>query len=236
MRLTEDYFIEAQKDAPPTVRITRPGRDAKVNPIEEVPVTVEAEDDFGLRGVELHYSVNGGPEKIVPLAQAKNQKTAGGATTLTLEDFKLTPGDVVSLYASARDARSSASTDMFFVLAEPFEREYTQSQQSGGGGGGDMTDDQGSISGRQREIISATWNQLKTKVKSPAAEAENAKFLAGMQSKLRDQADSLAKRMRSREVGASNPAFQSFAEEMDKAVQAMTAASEKLREIGRAHV
>ncbi|MFS3559870.1 hypothetical protein, partial [Citrobacter braakii] len=60
-------------------------------------------------------------------------------------------------------------------------------------------------------------------------EAENAKFLSDMQSKLRDQAKSLATRMRSREVGATNPAFQRFAEDMDKAVEAMSAASDKLR-------
>ena len=32
VRLTDDYFIEARKDNPPTVRIRRPGRDAKANP------------------------------------------------------------------------------------------------------------------------------------------------------------------------------------------------------------
>ena len=29
VRLTDDYFIEARKDSPPNVRITKPGRDAK---------------------------------------------------------------------------------------------------------------------------------------------------------------------------------------------------------------
>ena len=67
MRLSDDYFIEARKDDAPTVKITRPGTDAKVNPIEEVNVTVTANDDFALEGVELHYSVNGGAEKVVPI-------------------------------------------------------------------------------------------------------------------------------------------------------------------------
>ena len=63
IRLSEDYFIEAQKEQPPKVRIARPGRDFKVNPIEEVTVRVEADDDFALQDVVLSYSVNGGPEK-----------------------------------------------------------------------------------------------------------------------------------------------------------------------------
>ena len=49
VRLSEDYFIEARKDNPPTVKISRPGRDAKVSPIEEVTVVVDGEDDFGLQ-------------------------------------------------------------------------------------------------------------------------------------------------------------------------------------------
>lgn len=57
IRLSEDYFIEARKDSAPVVRIARPGRDARVNPIEEVPVLVEAADDFGLQDLELRYSV-----------------------------------------------------------------------------------------------------------------------------------------------------------------------------------
>ena len=177
VRLSEDYFIEAQKDAPPNVRIIRPGRDAKVNPLEEVTVAVEADDDFGLKAVELHYSVNGGPEKTVALADAKGRKTAEGSTQLNLEDFKLSPGDVVSMYASARDARSTAHTDMFFVLAEPFERAYTQSQQMGGAGG--SGGDESSISARQREIIVATWNQVKSQAADSGGRSGERKVSGG---------------------------------------------------------
>ena len=53
-----------------------------------------------------------------------------------MEDYKLMPGDIVSLYATAKDGKNSAKTDMFFVQAVPFEFNYSQSQQAGGGGGG----------------------------------------------------------------------------------------------------
>ncbi len=46
VRLSDDYFIEVRKAMPPNVRIVRPGRDAKPNPIEEVTITVQADDDF----------------------------------------------------------------------------------------------------------------------------------------------------------------------------------------------
>lgn len=227
IRLSEDYFIEAEKDSTPSVRLTRPGRDARVSPIEEVTVWAAAEDDFGLQDLKLHYSVNGGPEKTVPLLARQGLKEAEGSTLLYLEDFSLVPGDIVSLYATARDARFPASTDIFFLEAQPFEREYSQSQQMGGGQGGDGSRSQDRISQRQKEIIAATWNQ--TRNTDRAAAPENAKFLAEMQSKLRDQARSLATRMRRRELAGANQEFQSFSENMEKAAEAMGPAAEKLR-------
>ena len=38
VRLSEDYFIEAQRDKAPEIKMTRPGRDFKASPIEEVTV------------------------------------------------------------------------------------------------------------------------------------------------------------------------------------------------------
>ncbi len=97
VRLSEDYFIEARVDGAPTVKIVHPGSDARVNPIEEVGVTVEANDDFALQGVELHYSVNGGAEKVVPIPNSKGVQNASGKTLIALEDYKMEPGDVIAL-------------------------------------------------------------------------------------------------------------------------------------------
>ncbi|MGA3044784.1 MAG: DUF4175 family protein, partial [Bryobacteraceae bacterium] len=228
VRLSPDYFIEAQKDEPPTVRITRPERDARVNPIEEVTVSVEGQDDFGLNELSLHYSVNGDAEKTVPLLKSRGLRTASGSTTIALEEFKLSPGDLVSLYATSRDAHSVARTDMFFVQAEPFERRYSQSQESGMGGAGGQQEDN-KISEREKEIIAATWNQIKDTSGDKAAAAENAGFLAGVQSKLRDQAHSLSDRMKARELASSSEEFKTFTADMDEAVKAMGPAADKLR-------
>ena len=233
VRLSDDYFIEARKDTPPNVRISKPGRDAKANPVEEVPVQIEADDDFGLQDVSLRYSVNGGPEKTVPVANVKGQKTAEGKTLLSLEDFKLVPGDIVSMYATAKDARNTTQTDMFFIEAQPFEREYSQSQQGGGGGGGGGGDDSGqnNISKRQKEIIAATWNQIKDTKANKATAAETAKFLADMQAKLKEQAQSLAERMKSRDLAGTNQEFQKFVKAMEAAVAEMGPASDKLKSL-----
>src|ERR1022692_967626 len=230
VRLSEDYFIEAQRDKPPEIKMTRPGRDFKASPIEEVTVQVEAKDDFGLKNVELHYSVNGAAEKTV--AMPAGGKTATGTSTIALEDFKVEPGDVVSMYAVARDARTKTSTDIYLIEEQPFERNYTQSQQAGGdGGGGGGDEDQNQISKRQKEIIAATWNQLKG-AGAKGTDAENAAFLASVQSKLRDQAKSLADRMKARQLTDAGDSFKSFVKDMETAVEAMGPAAEKLKGAG----
>ena len=228
VRLSEDYFIEAQKDNPPQITITRPGHDFKASPIEEVTVAVNASDDFGLRGVDLHYSVNGGAEKTVSLLDAKGGKTASGSTVIALENFKVEPGDIVSLYATARDARQTTNTDMFFIEAQPFERNYTQSQAIGGGMPGEQGEQQNQLSERQKEIITATWNQVKGNG-AKASDAENAAFLASVQSKLRDQATSLAERMKARQMEEAGESFKSFVTDMQQAASAMGPAAGKLR-------
>ena len=229
VRLSEDYFIEAQKYQPPEVKISRPGPRFQGQPIEEVTVAVDARDDFGLQDVDLHYSVNGGPEKAVPLLQAKGAKTSTGSTVLSIEDFKLQPGDVVSLYATAQGARTTAKTDMFFIQAEPFERNYTQSQQSGGGGGRRRR-------GRtaERDFRSARRKSSPPPGTSSRATAQGPgrrerRFLASVQSKLRDQATSLADRMKSRQLADAGDSFKSFVEDMQKAAAAMAPASDKLK-------
>jgi len=233
VRLTEDFFIEAEKDQAPLVRITRPGRDTRVTPIEEVPVAVDAVDDFGLQALSLHYSVNGGPEKTVNLLTNRGAREGSGNVILYLEDYKLSPGDIVALYASARDARQTSKTDIFFVETQPFEREYTQSQQMGGGGGGaggGQQEREGQISQRQKEIISATWNQLRD-TRDREAARENARFLSEVQSKLRDQAQSMSTRMNRRELSNQNEEFQRFSQEMAEAAKHMSVAAERLKQM-----
>ena len=230
VRLSNDFFIEARTANPPNVVIARPGHDYRSSPIEEVTVAVKADDQFGLSDMTLHYSVNGGPEQKVDLLKQKGVKQADGSTTISLEDFKLVPGDVVSLYATAKDARAESRTDISFIQADPYEREFSQSQQMGGGGGGgggqqDPTD----ISQREKEIIAETWKHQNDKKATQQEAAGASKFLSGVQAKLRDQARSLAGRMQSRELSQENEEFGNFVKDMNAAADSMQPASDKLQ-------
>lgn len=230
IRLSEDFFIEASKADAPDLVISKPAGDYRASPIEEVTVGVKADDPFGLNDLALHYSVNGGAEQTVNLLKQKGDKTADASTVLSLENFKLVPGDIVSVYATAKDAHAESRTDMFFIQADPFEREFSQSQQMGGGGGGGGGNAPDEISQRQKEIIGSTWKQLGEKDGSAQRAAENAKFLSGVQSKLRDQAISLAGRLESRDLVQQNEEFTGFQSDMNAAAKAMGPASQKLQQ------
>jgi len=221
VRISEDYFIEAKTDEPALVKIVSPGRDPHVSPIEELPVKVEASDDYGVNGLDLHYSVNGGPEQTVPLMPRRGVKQASGKTTLYFENFKVEPGDLVSLYATARDAKTTSRTDIVFAQAEPFDYRFRQSQQAGGGGMSGAGGDSEQISERQKEIIAATWNQVKNGPTEHNAAAENAHFLSQLEEKLGEQAKTLSVRMGSRELIAESPEFKGFSEAMNQASQEM---------------
>lgn len=232
VRLSEDYFIATDKANPPEIAIDRPTGDYRASPIEEVTVGVKAADEFGLNNVSLHYSVNGGPEKTVELPQPPGAKNVSGSTTLSLEDFKLIPGDLVSLYATAKDGHAEARTDMAFIQADPFEREFSQSQQmGGGGGGGGGMGNQTDISKREKELIAATWKRQNDKTASAKDAGEAGKFLSGVQIKLQEQALSLAARMESRDLSSANEEFNSFGHDMQAAAAAMAPSSDKLKQM-----
>ena len=48
---TVQHSVEALVDHPPTIRIDKPGRDTRVTSVEEVPMSVRASDDYGVRDV-----------------------------------------------------------------------------------------------------------------------------------------------------------------------------------------
>jgi hypothetical protein len=95
--------------------------------------------------------------------------------------------------------------------------------------GGGQQDDEDKISQRQKEIIAATWNEIRGGAKDKVNSTENAKFLADVQNKLKEQATSLAQRARSRELAGANQEFQAFVKDMEEAANQMGPASDKLK-------
>ena len=121
-----DYAIDVLSDRAPTISFSKPGRDTRVTPIEEVFAEATAQDDYGIRNLELVYSVNGQPEQTVSLYRGGRRalKEIAGGHTFFLEELKLEPGDFISYYARASDGRPQkpqvATTDTYFMNVTPF--------------------------------------------------------------------------------------------------------------------
>lgn len=118
--------LVVRPDAPPVVRISKPGRDIFVPAAAPLPIEVLAEDDLGLMSVKLTYTtVTGSGENFefqngnVPLRlQQTDARHWSGAATLDVPALHLAPGDTVAYRALATDTRPGAvavESDTFMV-------------------------------------------------------------------------------------------------------------------------
>jgi hypothetical protein len=227
-----DYTIDVLADQPPSVTLVKPGRDAKVTAIEEVFTEFKAQDDYGVERAELVYSVNGAPEKTVTLHQGRAKKELSAGHTFFLEDLKLEPGDFISYFARVADQGApsqTATTDIYFMEVRPFGREYRQAEQRGGGaaGGGGASD--AALSYQQRQIIAATFKQMRDRARTPDKRyGEDMAMLALVQGRLRDQVESLVRRIESR--GALDPGseFEKMTRSLRSAAAEMVSAKGQL--------
>lgn len=233
--LSDEYSIEIIADEKPTIEIRKPGRDWRATSIEEVPVQIQAEDDFKLRDVSLLYSVNGGEWQKMPVGGGARRSE--NESLLSMEELgakaaesqRLAPGDLVSYYAVAKDRKQSAQTDLFMVQVQPFERTFRQGQAGGGGGGGgSMSDEQGAISERQREILLATWNLQRNDERNTRTRQQledSARMLADFQGTLSQQARTLAQRTRARMDVETDERVKTFVESLERAAGLMEPAA-----------
>ncbi len=233
------FTIDVLTDQPPSVMFLNPGRDTTASAIEELFIEARADDDFGLRSLDLVYSVNGGSEETGRLySGGENALTEVAAGhTFFLEDLPLEPGDFVSYYARATDRNlaqenKDVKSDLYFVQIRAFSRDFRAGQSQGGGGGGAGAGgaDPRALSEAQKEIVSGTFNVVRDEDSYSAEEyQENVVFLTLAQGRLREQVETLLRRMNSR-VMPADPAFRSISEILPQAADAMREAEEQLQD------
>ena len=232
------YTIDVLNDQPPGLSFTRPGRDERATALDEFFVEARANDDYGIRELELVFSVNGGEEQTVELfgsgAAPLSEVSAG--YTFFLEEYELVPGDIISYYAKARDNADTGSqeaiSDIYFLQIRRFETAFRQAEQQpggggGGGGGGPMGGEQ-ELSEQQREVISATFNLNRDRDRySPEGFSEGLVVVRLSQERLRDQVATLVTRLNNRGV-VRDPEFEQIAQLLPQAMEEMEAAMERL--------
>jgi len=234
-----EYAIDVLSDLPPSISLTKPGRDTPASPIEEVYLEARADDDYGVRDVRLVYSVNGEAEDTIAIFDGSGEPLTEVSTghTMFLEEWPLEPGDVISYYAIARDNRQSGASqvtsDIYFINVRPFGREYREAEQQGGGGGGGGgggAAPEDALSELQKQVVSATFNVLRDQEHYTDEQfEENLVSVALAQGRVREQVATLTQRMNNRGLAGADPRFREIAEMLPEAVNDMQVAEDSLR-------
>ena len=237
VRISESFLIEALEDLPPEVEFAFPGRDRSASAIEEVALRFRARDDFGVEALDLHYAVNGGAWTVASSALEPGERDALSGHLLYLEDLEagdgraIRPGDVVSLFAEARDHGQSTRSALYFVDVRPFDKRYRQRADGGGGGGGSGGAGSGlELSARQRDITAATWNLIRERDAGTRAGTDlddQVDVVGILQTTLKDQVDTLIARSEGRRLSFDEE-VSVFVEELKAASVAMQTAGETL--------
>ena len=229
------YTIDVIDDQPPSVHFTKPGRDSQASPVEDLFLEARADDDYGVKSLQLFYSVNGSAPKTISLfAGPKPLTEVSAGHTIYLEELGLKPGDFVSYYAKASDTDAvqgskTTTSDIYFVQIRPFKKDYKPAQSQAGAGGGGGGQQVGQLSQQQREIVSATFNIVRDKAKTkPEKFRENVVFLNLAQAKLREQVEELVGKLKAR-LGAVDPSYNKIADVLPKAAEEMKSAEGELK-------
>ncbi len=182
-----EYFVHALPDQPPVLTIETPGRDIKASMVEETPIKIQVQDDYGLSSLKLLYTVNGVEEKAVNLSldrSPNNQKEVtfneiqefSARHMFYLEDLQVQPGDFLTYYVKAEDnsglkSKEPVLSEIFFIEIRPFEQQFFRPlSQSPGQMPGGSQNLGGRLSQTQKEIIIATWKLLNRRAKLNADE------------------------------------------------------------------
>jgi len=103
---TPTSSLTVTRDQPPAIAISVPEKDALVVDHLTVPVTVDASDDYGLRSIRLHISINGNflPVETIDFDQP-DQRSHRFTYPLDLAKTGVKSKDEITIFAEAIDTR-----------------------------------------------------------------------------------------------------------------------------------
>ncbi len=119
-------------DSRPIVRITQPQPVSLATPDVNLPVSVVAEDDYGITSLSLFRSLNGSPSSRIA-AEVDGGARQQAGWILPLPKFGLVPGDEIQLFARTEDndpagikGAESPVTVIKIISVEEFQRMMVQ--------------------------------------------------------------------------------------------------------------
>lgn len=163
-----EFVFEVNPNRRPDLKLTFPGKDLRVSPLEEIPLEAAVWDDFGLAEYGLIYTLAGQEPVTVMLGDSPSgEEPRQISRLLALEELDAEPNQLLAYYFYADDVgpdgrKRRTFSDMYFAEVRPFEEIFRQGQQPPGGGGmqgggGQNGQDVEQLVRLQKDIVNATW-------------------------------------------------------------------------------
>jgi hypothetical protein len=231
-KLTAEIVANVTRNRPPTIRMSQPGRDARVSPVEELTLKAELEDDFGLVRHGLSYSMAGQePREIILEGPGSLGRRKSAQHLLDFESFRAVPDHLVSYCFWAEDIGPDeklrrAAGDMFFAEVRHFEEIFRQGEQppersaqdEDAEGGGDNARAADQLAELEKQIVSGTWTLIRreTGARPSAKLADDGKVLRDSQKTAIDRGGELAGRLQDAASKASLEQAMRFMRDAEK--------------------
>ena len=228
-KLETEIVVNVVRNRPATVKMLRPGRDARVSPLEELTLKADVQDDFGVVRHGLSYGMAGQPIQEIVLGEAKPAaKQAKPEHRLAFESLNAKPDQLLTYHFWAEDIGPDgkprrSSGDMFFAEVRHFEEIFRQGeasaqqqeerqQQQQQGGAAQRIDE---LAETQKQIINGTWKLIRREIAATPSEkfADDSTVLRDAQQKLIAQAEEMADEIEDEESRTSLKQAQSFMSE-----------------------
>ncbi len=204
-----EIVFQITPNLPPDVKISRPARDMRVSPIEELVTEAGLWDDFGLTSYGISFSLGGDPPKDLVLGRDTGRNERREIEhTIEFETLRAEADQLLSYFFWAEDVGPDGQPrrtfgDMYFAEVRPFEEIFRQGEQPPSGEG-QQEEEQGEgenaqkaeeLAEKQKQIINATWKVIRRETGATPSDAfaEDATQLQTAQQEALEQLAALAK-------------------------------------------
>ncbi|GAB5443452.1 MAG: hypothetical protein Fues2KO_38010 [Fuerstiella sp.] len=176
-----ELSLRVTRNQRPKIKVTFPGRDTNVSPLQEFVVEAEATDDFGCTDFGIIYSLTGG-QPVEQSLDADRSDAAGVRGpdkkvtmqyVIEMEQLQAEPDELLSYFFYVEDLAADGSprrtlSDIQFAEVRRFEEVFREAQQQGQQSrqqqqqqqqGGNQSEQ---LLQLQRQILIATWNLQRT--------------------------------------------------------------------------
>ena len=171
--------IKMAADQGPTLRFIEPEESLAVTPTTEVPIQVEARDDFGISVLGISFKIGDGPEETLHLGRFSDQLlTASALEVLYLEKYPLDYKGAITYYAFAEDnyppKPHRVVSDLRFIDILPYKQEYQFVPGEGSCNGSSTSLEE--LIARQRDNLNRTFTLERASPIDLAAAGRLAKY------------------------------------------------------------